>query len=97
MDLPQLGFGTINEAITSLFTLAGGIAGLIFVVMLVVGGIQYLTSMGNEEAITKAKTLLVNAVIGIVIVGVAYAFGNWLLGKLLLGNESVVMISKILV
>ena len=38
------------------------------VILLIVGGIQYMTAGGNEEKATKAKKLMINAIIGIVIV-----------------------------
>ena len=56
-----------------------GAAGTIFVIMFIVGGIQYLTSAGNEESSTKAKKLLIDAVIGIVIVVAAWALADWIL------------------
>lgn len=37
-------------------------------IMIIIGGIQYLVSAGNEQRIAKAKNTLLYAVIGIVIV-----------------------------
>lgn len=56
-----------------------GAAGAIFVIMIIAGGIQYLTSAGNEEASTKAKKLMTYAVIGIVITVGAWALSEWIL------------------
>ena len=39
-----------------------------------------MTSAGNEETATKAKKLLLDAVIGIVIVVSAWAISTWILG-----------------
>ncbi len=61
---------------------AFGAAGVAFVILFIVGGLQYLTSAGNEEASTKAKKLLLDAVIGIVIVVSAWAIANWVLSGL---------------
>jgi hypothetical protein len=72
----------LPDVIGKFFGWAVTLSGIVFVVMFLVGGIQYLTSAGNEEASTKAKKLLIDAVIGIVIVAIAYAAGNWLLGQL---------------
>jgi small neutral amino acid transporter SnatA (MarC family) len=82
MGFGSFGFQSIQTAANTLFTVAGGVAGAVFIVMLLVGGVQYLTAMGNEEATTKAKKLLINAVIGIVIVAIAYAAGRWVLSAL---------------
>lgn len=72
----------LPNVVLSLFKWAVGLAGVVFVVMFLVGGIQYLTSAGNEEASTKAKKLLVDAVIGILIVAIAWAAGAWILDQL---------------
>lgn len=47
-------------------------AGLIAVVMIVVGGFQYITAGGNEENSEKGKKVLINAVIGLVVVLLAF-------------------------
>ena len=69
----------LKEHLIKIFSFVFGAAGAIFVVMFIVGGIQYLTSAGNEEAATKAKKLLINAVIGIIIIVCAYAGAAWIL------------------
>lgn len=46
--------------------------GLIFLILLVYAGVLWATARGNEEQITKAKTIIKRAVIGLVIVLAAY-------------------------
>lgn len=48
-------------------------AGAIAVIFLVVGGYQYVVSRGNEEAMEKAKKTITSAVIGIIIISLAFA------------------------
>lgn len=45
-----------------------GIAGLVAVIFLIVGGFRYITAGGNEEAAESGKKAIVNAIIGIVII-----------------------------
>lgn len=54
-----------------------GLAGVLFLIMFVYGGIKYMTSAGNEESSQEAKKLLLNAVIGLVVIGVAYAVSTY--------------------
>ena len=54
------------------------IAAGVFLVMLAVGGILYMTSAGNEAQAEKAKNALVWAVIGIIIVGSAWAIESYI-------------------
>lgn len=48
------------------------IAGAIFFVMFLWGGVRYLTAGGSAEDVKKARQILTNAVIGMVIVALAY-------------------------
>ncbi len=50
-----------------------GFFGLISVIMIIYGGFRYLTAAGNEENVDKAKDIIRQAVIGMVIVMLSYA------------------------
>lgn len=63
-------FDTLLERVISwLLYFAGGIA----VLFLLVGGFQYISARGNEEATEKAKKTITGAIIGIVIIVMAFA------------------------
>jgi len=47
--------------------------GVIFTIIIIYAGIKWMTAEGNPESITKAKGMLKNAVIGLIIVIAAYA------------------------
>lgn len=47
-------------------------AGVLLFIYLVMGGFKYLTAGGDEKAIQEAKKIITNAVIGLVIVVVAW-------------------------
>lgn len=53
-----------------------------FVIMFIIGGVQYLTSAGNEEASTKAKKILTDALIGIIITIASYAIAVWIITQI---------------
>ncbi len=48
------------------------VAGLIAVFFLVLGGFRYITSNGNEENSEKGKKTIINALIGLAVVILAY-------------------------
>jgi hypothetical protein len=48
------------------------IAFIVAVIFLVIGGFRYITSQGNEEGIEKAKGTITNAIIGIVVIVLAW-------------------------
>jgi hypothetical protein len=80
--------GNLNVAYSTLFNVAIGVSGTVFIVMILVGGIWYLTAMGNEDVVTKSKRLLIDAVIGIVIVAAAWGVGSYVLSKLQIGSST---------
>lgn len=48
------------------------LSGAIAVIFVIIGGYRYLTAGGNEEAATKGKNSVINAIIGLVIIMLAY-------------------------
>jgi len=73
------GYGTLPKD-TNLSSIIGKIVGtalaflgVIFFVLIIMGGYMWMTSMGNEQSTTKAKDILLAAVIGLFIVLIAYA------------------------
>lgn len=58
------------------------IIGAIAVIMLIIGGIRYVTSGGDSSAVTGAKNTILYAIIGIVVAVLAYAIVNFVLGAL---------------
>ena len=56
--------------------------GLIALVIILIGGFQWMTSGGDEEKIKSARRLMTNGVIGMAIVVLAYAIAVFVIGKL---------------
>ena len=50
-----------------------GLLGIIFLVLIIYAGYNWMTAAGDEEKVTKAKDTLTRAVIGLVIITVAYS------------------------
>jgi hypothetical protein len=46
--------------------------GLIFLIFAIYSGIQMMTASGNEEKVTAARKRLLNAIIGVAVVALAY-------------------------
>lgn len=57
-------FANIGEFIIYIYNFAIGIAGIVAVIMIIIAGIQWVTSGGNSEAITSAKKKIGQALIG---------------------------------
>lgn len=68
-DSPLFGAGGIFVTVTNLLIF---IIGAIAVIMLIIGGIRYTVSQGDQNAITSAKNTILYAIIGIVVAVLAY-------------------------
>jgi hypothetical protein len=55
------------------------IIGAIAVIMLIIGGIRYVTSGGDQNHVTAAKNTILYAIIGIVVAVLAFAVVNFVL------------------
>jgi hypothetical protein len=66
------GDSTISGFILRIINIALAIAGLIAVLFLIIGGFRYITSAGNEETAEQAKKIIINAIIGIVVIILAF-------------------------
>ena len=60
-----------------------GLLGIIFLVLTLYAGFLWMTAAGNDEQVTKAKSILTAAIIGVVIIVAAYAITNFVLEAVL--------------
>ncbi len=77
-----LGTKSIPEIAAGIINIFLGLLGVIAVTLILYGGFLWMTSKGNEDQIKKAKMLMVNAVIGLIIITSAYAISRFVLSKL---------------
>ena len=75
--------GDMNGIVINIINAILGIVGLIAVVMIILGGISYMTSSGDSAKVKKGKDTILYGVIGLVIVGLAYAIVNFVLSSIL--------------
>lgn len=65
-------------------TLVGALA----LAMLVYGGFLYITAAGDTKQIDKAKTVIIYAIIGIIVIGLAYSVVAFVIGAFGGGTSS---------
>jgi|SRR3989344_4282958 len=58
----------VSDLLFRIINVLLGIAGLVAVIFLIVGGFRYITAGGNEETAEAAKKTILNAIIGIVVI-----------------------------
>lgn len=59
-----------------------GIVALIAIIMLIYGGVRYITSGGDSKKVTDAKNTILYAIIGLIISFLSYAIINFVIGTL---------------
>lgn len=70
---PQINYAQGIAELVSITNIVVTFVGPIMVIMLVAGGIMYITSGGEDGQMDKAKKLIFNAIIGIVVIYGAFA------------------------
>lgn len=79
------GLPQVNATSSSLHTIIQviiGIAGGIAVVMIVLGGMQFITAQGDPSGVAKARKTLVFALVGLIITILAEAIITFVVSKL---------------
>lgn len=76
---PLFGDNSVFESIvnTMLFVIGG-----ISVIMLIIGGIRYVVSAGDANAVQGAKNTILYSIVGIVVAFLAYALVNFVINSL---------------
>jgi tetrahydromethanopterin S-methyltransferase subunit F len=57
-----------------------GALGIVAVVVIIMGGVSYMTSAGDSSKVKKAKDTILYGVIGLIIVMLSFAIVNWVIG-----------------
>lgn len=74
--------GTSNELINVIAVVINimiFVAGIIAVIMIIVGGIQYATSSGDSNSISRAKNTILYAIIGLAVAIMSFAIVSFVL------------------
>ncbi len=77
---------TMSEIVGVVINAFLSLLGVIFVSLIVYGGSLWMTDAGNNEKVQKAKQLIGNAIIGLIITASAWAFWLFIFKKIILGD-----------
>lgn len=70
-----------NSAIANILNTIYAWAGIVAVLVIIIAGFMYVTSAGNAATVKKAKDAILGAVIGLVVVIMAFAITTFVLGR----------------
>ena len=60
-----------------------GFLGIVFLVLLLYAGFLWMTAQGEEKPVTKAKDIIKQSIIGLIVIVAAFAISNFVLTSLI--------------
>ena len=73
---------SLEQTIGGIISAVIGILGLVCVVIIIIGGINYMTSSGDSAKVKKAKDTILYGVIGMIICVLAFAITQFVIGAI---------------
>lgn len=72
---------SVERIIKTVINLLSLIVGVVAVIMIIIGGLKYITSSGDSNNVSSAKNTILYAVIGLVVVVLAQVIVRFVLDK----------------
>jgi len=78
-NVPKISAGTVlSNGLNVIYFALGAVA----IIVIIVAGILYISSAGNASQITRAKNALLYAIVGLVVVLLAFVITQFIAGRL---------------
>lgn len=77
---------TVGEFIPKVIKTAFAAVGATFLALMVYAGMKWMLARGNEDNITTARSTLVNATIGLIVIAAAYTITSFITTRVIQGN-----------
>lgn len=71
-----IGYSDLGAFVSNIFVLAFGLAVLLVLIMLIWGAFEWIASGGDKEAVGHARNRIINALIGLAVLAVAFALAK---------------------
>ncbi len=73
--------GTVNNLLKDAINIFSLVIGIIAVIMIIVGGLKYITSQGDSNQLSSARNTILYAIVGLVIVALAQFIVKFVLSR----------------
>lgn len=80
-NIPKEEGASLWDTVNTILNVVIGVLGMVTVAMIVLGGVYYVTSMGDSGKVKKAKDTIMYGVIGLVVALLAFAIVNFVLSS----------------
>lgn len=71
----------VNQLIRTIINIFSLVVGVVAVIMIIIGGLKYITSGGDSSNVTGAKNTILYAIIGLVIVALSQVIVRFVLSR----------------
>jgi hypothetical protein len=83
IDLGQnAGVRDVKNSIADVINIVLGFLGVIAVVIIIYAGFKWMTAGGNEDAVGESKKMIIQAIIGLVIIFLAWIIAGFVINQL---------------
>jgi cytochrome bd-type quinol oxidase subunit 2 len=72
---------SVESVVRTVINLLSLIVGIVAVIMIIIGGLKYITSSGDSANVSSAKNTILYAIIGLVVVALAQVIVRFVLNK----------------
>lgn len=77
----------LEDKVIGILNAVIGVLGIVAVIVIIMGGVGYMTSSGDANKVKKAKDTILYGVIGLVIVALSFAIVNFVISKIIEGGQ----------
>lgn len=77
-----LGTRDVRDTVTAIINVALGVLGIVALLIILWGGLTWMTAGGNEEKTSQARKIIASGVVGLIVIFVAYALTTFIFGVL---------------
>lgn len=74
--------GALEPIIGSIIKAAFSLLGIVFVILIIIGGYDWMTAEGNDQKVEKAQNYIRRAIIGLIITLSAWSIWNFVASRL---------------
>jgi len=80
-DVKNIPTASASDVLSGVLTTIYFLAGVVAVISIIVGGFLYTTSNGDASKVKTAKDVILYAVVGLVVVAMAFTITGFVIGK----------------
>ena len=70
---------SVSTRVVTIINVFLALAGLVALIMIIIGGVQYIVAFGDDNALKQAKNIILYAIIGLIVIGLAAVVVNFVI------------------